>query len=127
MKNLLIKKPFLFQVIQLVYSIYFMLLMYLTLNSRYLLFPGLISFVLGLGITKLKFFRILNFCLCSLVSLFYIVYFYDFLITKGYIREIGNPFFLMGITLHLPIILFNIFFIYFFIKSQTPDVLHPNR
>jgi len=113
MKNWLRNNSLLFQIIQVAYSIYLMLLVYLITNYSYLLLPGIISFVLALGIRRFKIVRIINFYFCSILLLAYIVYLFDFLILKGYISEINNPFFLMGLTLHLPVILFNVFVVFF--------------
>jgi hypothetical protein len=96
------------QFIQFVYSIYLFLLVYLIENYSYLLLIGIISFVLALGIKKFMIVRVINFYFCSAILLVYILYFFDFLILKGYISEITSPFFLMGITLHFPVLIFNL-------------------
>ncbi len=112
MKDWLKNNPLLFQIIQFVYSIYLILLAYLITNYSYLLLLGIISLVLALGVRKFKIIRIINFYFCFALLLAYIVYFFDFLFVKGYISEINNPFFLMGSTLHLPVILFNVFVVF---------------
>lgn len=122
MKDWLRENPVLFQVIQLVYSVYLMFLVYLITNYSYLLLPGIISFILGLGIRKFKIFRIINLYFCSALLFAYILYFYNFLIIRRYIYEIGNPFFLMGLTLHLPVILFNVFVIFSFFAEDKVKI-----
>jgi len=104
--------PLGFQIIQVMYSVYLMLLAYLIANYSYLLLLGIFSFILVVGIRKFKMIKIINFYFCFTLLLAYIIYLFDFLILKGYISEVNNPFFLMGLTLHFPVISFNVFAIF---------------
>lgn len=80
---------------------------------------GIILALIGIASFKLKnWIRIFNTIFLVTLILLYIFLFFHLLIIQGYIQDVSNPFFLIGLTIHLPVILFSIFGLIFLRKRS---------
>ena len=87
----------------------YVMYLYKNENISWFLPLGIIFIITGLALLLAKnWIRILNIAYSSLFLIWYFMIYWDLLIKRGYITEIGSPFFLMGLIPHLPVIFFNL-------------------
>ena len=108
------KKIYLFGFIELLISLYCLFLPFYFNDLFYLIPIGIILLILGVGILTVKnLTRILNLLFSFIIIIIYLLLFFYLLIIRGYIKELLNPFLTMAVSIHAPIILFNLFAVYF--------------
>lgn len=106
---------------ELILSIYCLSVSFYFKDLFYLIPLGILFLVFSLLVlNRLNFFRILNMVFSFLVMILYFILFFDLLIKRGFINNLNNPFLLMSIFIHLPVILFNSL-IFIFLKINKNE------
>lgn len=106
---------------EIILSIYCLLVSFYFKDLFYLIPVGILFLVFSLLVlNRLNFFRILNMVFSFLVMILYFILFFDLLIKRGFINNLNNPFLLMSIFIHLPVILFNSL-IFIFLKINKNE------
>jgi hypothetical protein len=98
-----------FIITQISFSLYCFFISWSFPDLSYLVPIGIINIILVCtNIIKRKIVILLNFIFYSLITIFYLYLYFELLILRGYIKDISDPFLLMGAALHAPIFLYGI-------------------
>ncbi|GEM_PF-5660766 len=89
---------------------------------EWLLSVGIVIIFLGIGLLSLKkIFKVANIIFLIVFLCVYCVILWDLLILRGFIKNLEDPFLLMGFVMHLPVIVFSIIGIIFFTRKKISD------
>lgn len=89
---------------------------------EWLLPAGIVILFLGAGLlTRKKIIKVINIAFSTTLLLAYFVILSDLLIRRGFIKNLDDPFLLMGFVMHFPAIVFNIIAIIFLTRKQISE------